>query len=99
MSTPYHPHANGKVEVTNRELENILTKVIQLHRKGWSLKLQKSTLAFNTTWKSTTGFTPYELVYGKNILLPIKFEVKNLRIAVELNRDLSKEKKKHAPIG
>jgi transposase InsO family protein len=33
QSTPYHPQANGKVEVTNRELERILTKTIHLHRK------------------------------------------------------------------
>lgn len=38
-STPYHPQANGQVEVTNRELEEILTKTIALHRKDWSRRL------------------------------------------------------------
>ena len=32
-SLPYHPQANGQVEVTNRELEAILTKIVALHRK------------------------------------------------------------------
>ena len=34
------------------------------------------------------GLTPYELFYGKNILLPIEFEVKTLRTATKLSRDL-----------
>ena len=33
ISTPYHPQANGKMEVTNRTLEKILTKVVNINRK------------------------------------------------------------------
>ena len=32
-STPYHPQANGQVEVTNMALESILTKVVMSSRK------------------------------------------------------------------
>ncbi len=35
-STPYHPQANGHVEVTNRALEEILTKVVSRNRKDWA---------------------------------------------------------------
>jgi len=35
-STPYNPHANGPVEVTNRGLEYILTKVVNNKRKDWA---------------------------------------------------------------
>jgi len=70
-STPYHPQANGQVEVTNRALEGILTKVVSSNRKYWVDRLVEATSAYNTTWKATTGFTPYELVYGKKALLSI----------------------------
>lgn len=30
-STPYYPKANGQVEVTNKELEHIITKSVTLH--------------------------------------------------------------------
>eukprot|EP00253_Pinus_taeda_P014627 PITA_14627 len=73
-STPYHPQANGQVEVTNRALEGILTKVVSSSRKDWADCLVEATWAYNTTWKTTTGFTPYELVYGKKALLSIEFE-------------------------
>eukprot|EP00253_Pinus_taeda_P026735 PITA_26735 len=35
-STPYHPQANGQVEVTNRALEGILTEVVSSSRKDWA---------------------------------------------------------------
>jgi len=35
-STPYHPQENGQVEVTNRDLEGILTKVVSSNRKCWA---------------------------------------------------------------
>ncbi|MCY6524890.1 DDE-type integrase/transposase/recombinase, partial [Actinobacillus pleuropneumoniae] len=87
-STPYHPQANGQVEVTNRALEGILTKVVSSNRKDWADCLVEATWAYNTTWKTTTGFTPYELVYGKKALLSIDFEYNTLRMEAQLDLDL-----------
>jgi len=87
-STPYHPKANGQVEVTNRALDNILTKVVSSSRKAWAKRLVEATWAYNTTWKTTTGFIPYELVYGKNALLSIKLEYNTLRMSSQLDLDL-----------
>eukprot|EP00253_Pinus_taeda_P021802 PITA_21802 len=91
-STPYHPQANGQVEVTNRALEGILTKVMS-SRKEWADRLVEATWAYNTTWKTTTGFTPYELVYGKKALLLIEFEFNTLRMTAQLDLDLSHAQK------
>lgn len=35
MSTPYHPRDNGQVGVTDKVIENILTKIVQQHHKDW----------------------------------------------------------------
>eukprot|EP00253_Pinus_taeda_P033757 PITA_33757 len=78
-----------KVEVTNRVLEEILTKVVSNNGKDWADRLVEATWAYNTTWKTTTGFTPYELVYGKKALLSIEFEYNTLRVATQLDLDLS----------
>jgi transposase InsO family protein len=72
-SSPYHPQANGKVESTDKVLEAILTKTIHLHHKDWADRLPEDLWAYRTTWRNTTGHTPYELVFGKKILLPIEF--------------------------
>ena len=53
----------------------------------------EATWASKTTWKTTTGFTPCELVYGKNALLLVEFEFNTLRMEAELNLDLSNAQK------
>lgn len=92
-STPYHPQANGQVEVTNRAQENILSKVVSGNKKDWVERLVEATWAYNITWKTTIGFTPYEIVYGKKDLFSIEFEYNTLRMASPLDLDLSHAQK------
>ena len=84
-SSPYHPQVNGQVEVTNRKLEAILTKIVHIHKKDWTSRLTEVVCVYQTTWKTTTRFTPFEIVYGKEIMLPIEFEHNTLHTALELN--------------
>lgn len=88
-STPYHPQANGQVEVSNRELENILIKIVGLHRNDWANRLSEAIWAYKITWKTTTVFTPFKLIYGKKVVLPIEFKIKTLIIVIEVDIDLS----------
>lgn len=92
-STPYHPQANGQVEVTNRALESILTKVVSSSRRDWAERLVEAIWAYNTTWRTTIRFTPYELVYWKKALSSIEFEYNTFRMAVQLDLDLSHAQK------
>jgi hypothetical protein len=92
-SSPYHPQANGQVESTNKVLEDILTKTVQLHHWDWPDRLPEALWAYRTTWRNTTGHTPYELVYGKQVLLPIEFQVRTFRIATELGLNLDESQK------
>jgi len=64
-SIPYHLQANGQVESTNKVFEGIITKAVHLHRRDWVEKLPEALWAYKTTWRNTTGHSPYELVYGK----------------------------------
>ena len=87
-SNPYHPQDNGQAKVTNQEIENILTKIVHLHQKDWNSRLPEAIWAYRTTWKTTTGFTPFELLYEKVAMLPIEFEYKTLRTTLELSIEL-----------
>ena len=50
-STPYHPQANGQVESTNKTLEGIITKTVEMNRKNWDEKLKDELWAYKITWK------------------------------------------------
>eukprot|EP00253_Pinus_taeda_P022517 PITA_22517 len=89
MTTPYHPRANGQVESTNKVIEAILTKIVKENRKDWFQRLPEALWAYKTTWRNTTGFSPYELVYGKSVFFPVEFEIKTLRTALVVNLDLT----------
>lgn len=71
-------------------MEGILTKVVTSSKKDWADKLVEATWAYNITWKTTTGFTPYDLVYGKKALLSIEFEYNTLRMIAQLDLDVTK---------
>jgi len=64
-----------------------------LHHKDWADRLPEALWAYWTTWRNTTGHTPYELVFGKQILLPIEFQIRTFRLAAELGLDLSEAQK------
>jgi len=87
-STPYHPQANGQVESTNKTLEGIMTKIVATNRKNWANKLNEALWAYRITWKDTTGFSPYQLVYGKEVMLPIELQIHTYKLAAHLGMDL-----------
>lgn len=90
ITSPYHPQANGKVESTNMVIEGILTKIVKSRFHDWENHLLEAIWDYKTTRENTIGFSPYELVYGKNSTFPIDIEIMTLRTDLEVNLYLTK---------
>lgn len=39
VATPYHPHTSGRVEVSNRQIKQILEKTVNQNQREWPLQL------------------------------------------------------------
>ncbi|RVW20213.1 Transposon Ty3-I Gag-Pol polyprotein [Vitis vinifera] len=76
VATPYHPQTSRQVELANREIKNILMKVVNTSRRDWSVKLYDSLWAYRIAYKTILGIYPYRLAYGKACHLPIEVQYK-----------------------
>lgn len=87
-STPYRPQMNGAVEAANKNIKKIIEKMTITY-KDWHEMLPYALHGYRTTVRTSTGATPYSLVYGMEAVLPVEVEVPSLRIIVESGLDES----------
>lgn len=68
FSTTCHPQTDGQTEVVNRTLGTMLRAIVGKNLKTWEDCLPFIEFAYNRVVHSSTGFSPFEIVYGFNPL-------------------------------
>ena len=58
-STSYYRQANGQVEAINKVLKTMFRRMVGDHKSNWHLVLFFALWAYQTSVKTTTGFTPF----------------------------------------
>uniref|UniRef100_A0A803TUR5 Gypsy retrotransposon integrase-like protein 1 n=1 Tax=Anolis carolinensis TaxID=28377 RepID=A0A803TUR5_ANOCA len=67
LSTAYHPQTDGQTERVNQVLEQYLRCYTNYQQDNWSKFLAYAQVAYNNSVHSSTGHSPFEIVYGRNL--------------------------------
>ena len=91
--TPYHPQENGQVELSNREVKNILKKIICMDGRDWAAKLRDDLWTYRTAFKTPIGMSPFRLIYGKPCHVLVKLDHRTYWAIKKLNLSLDQARK------
>lgn len=70
FSSPYHPQTNGALERSHLTLKEYLKHNINQNQNDWDEYVELAMFTYNTHNHKSTGFTPFELVYGHKAHIP-----------------------------
>ena len=71
LSTAYHQQTDGQTERTNRTLEQYLRFYTSDTLDDWDQHLADAEFAYNHAKSSSTGLSPFEVLYGFNPHVPM----------------------------
>ena len=63
-TTPAHPQCNAQVENFNKRIKEYLALFVYDNSLDWEIFLPAMNFAYNTSYHSTIGTTPFQLLYG-----------------------------------
>ena len=70
-TTPYHPQTDGLVERFNQTLKSMLRKAALQEGKDWDRLIPYLLFAYREVPQESTGFSPFELLYGRDVRGPL----------------------------
>ncbi|KAA0046906.1 putative integrase [Cucumis melo var. makuwa] len=77
---------NGAVEAAIKNIKRIIEKMIITY-KDWHEMLLFALHGYRTLVRTSTGATPFSLVYGMEVVLPLEVEIPSLRVLMEAKLD------------
>ncbi|GFX57866.1 hypothetical protein TNCV_3068331 [Trichonephila clavipes] len=69
-TTALHPQSDGKVERFNRTILNSLSLLESSNQQDWDKKLSLFLLAYRSAVHETTGYSPSQMLFGRDLRLP-----------------------------
>jgi hypothetical protein len=85
FTSVYHPQSNGVVEWTNGLIFEAIKKILKGEKKGkWAEVMPRVVWSHNTTVYRATSFTPFQLLFRAEAMLPEEIKHQSLRTTAEV---------------
>lgn len=76
FTSSYHPQTNSTVERANSTLAKVLSSYVDDHQTNWASLIPSVMMAFRSTPATEShGFSPFQLVFGKEMVLPVDLDL------------------------
>ncbi|CAJ2654250.1 unnamed protein product [Trifolium pratense] len=86
-----HPQTNGQAEAANKVILRGLRRRLDQNKKKWVEELDNVLWAYRTTPHSTTGETPFRMVYGTEAVIPVEIGEPSRRTEQPLDEEQNDE--------
>ena len=72
-TSPYHAQTNSRIECMNQMIIHMIGKLEEDKKACWSKHLPKLLMAYNATCSTVTGYSPYYLLFGRRLRIPVDY--------------------------
>jgi len=79
-SSPYYAQANGPAEASNKGIIKLIKRRIEENPRRWHTVLNEALWSYRMACHGTTNVSPYQLVYGDDVVLPWEIKTSSRRI-------------------
>ena len=84
MSTAFHPQTDGQSERAVRSVVDMLRCFAADHRTSWDQELPNIEFAWNNARNDSTGYSPYEMLYGFQPATPATIAIADLQASTAM---------------
>ncbi|KAA0037040.1 pol protein [Cucumis melo var. makuwa] len=82
FSTTFHPQTDGQIERLNQILEDMLRACVLKFSGSWDSHLHLMEFAYNNNYQATIGMTPFEALYGHELVQATNAAIKKIRARI-----------------
>ena len=88
-STAYYPQGNKLAESSNKSLVRIIKKLLEDNKRAWHTKIKYALWADRIRTKRAIGMSPFQLVYGTEVIFPASLGVPVMKYFQEQQDELN----------